>query len=260
MEFLTKIAPAAWVKRLLLWQMFDAGLIPYFTKGRIQARYRAMHALYGIDEFDWSMSSEERHKLIESNFDKETAAKIIAAGEYGDLDDDLDVKWDENEEPRAVGFGFILYSDKLNWDTGEVSSKVYEARGDIEDHLFWDRDEHLVYENMADYWDAHLQGLSFDKSVIEMMLPTAESAFVSNGSSISSNRSFRGRPTKWDWEGAITQIVSLAQHPDGLPTGHGAQAKIEESIADWFITETGESPSKSQIRQRASQIMKMVQN
>ena len=56
----------------------------------------------------------------------------------------------------------------------------------------------------------------------------------------------------------MAYIASQAQKPDGLPTGNGAQAKIETMMADWFEREVGKSPAISQIRQRASTIMKML--
>ena len=74
----------------------------------------------------------------------------------------------------------------------------------------------------------------------------------------STKKARRGRPSKWDWEGALAHVVSIAQRPDGLPTGDGAQSKIETLIADWFVSETGNSPATSQIRQRARTIMQLV--
>lgn len=68
-----------------------------------------------------------------------------------------------------------------------------------------------------------------------------------------------GRPAKWHWEGALAHVVAMAQTPVGLPTGHGAQAKIEAIIAEWFTAETGNSPSISQIRTRAALVRVMIE-
>jgi hypothetical protein len=68
-----------------------------------------------------------------------------------------------------------------------------------------------------------------------------------------------GRPPKWEWEGALAFIVSQAQSPDGLPTGPGAQARIEEMMAGWFLAETGDAPAPSQIRQRAATIIQSLE-
>lgn len=64
-----------------------------------------------------------------------------------------------------------------------------------------------------------------------------------------------GRPPTHDWEGAIVHITTLANTPDGLPEGQGAQAKIERLMRDWFIHETGDAPSDSEIRKRARRVM-----
>jgi hypothetical protein len=65
-----------------------------------------------------------------------------------------------------------------------------------------------------------------------------------------------GRMAKWDWEGAIGCVVAVANTPDGLPEGHGAQAAIERIIADYFGV-TG--PAESQIRLRAARIMETLE-
>ena len=62
----------------------------------------------------------------------------------------------------------------------------------------------------------------------------------------------RGRPRKWDWEGALAHVAAvLSCDPDGLPEGRGAQAKIERVISGWFIDETGDTPSEGEVRNRA---------
>ncbi|WP_397603993.1 hypothetical protein [Sphingorhabdus sp.] len=57
----------------------------------------------------------------------------------------------------------------------------------------------------------------------------------------------------------MAYVVSQAQTPDGLPTGAGAQARIEEMISGWFLLESGDSPAPSQVRQRAALIMKTLE-
>ncbi len=71
-------------------------------------------------------------------------------------------------------------------------------------------------------------------------------------------RSNGGRPRKYDWEGALIHIAALANHPDGLPTGSGAQAEIARRIADWFEGSGGETPADSEIRRRAARIMQAL--
>lgn len=74
-------------------------------------------------------------------------------------------------------------------------------------------------------------------------------------SSFTNSKNQGGRPPTHDWEGAIVHITMLANTPDGLPEGKGAQAKVERFMRDWFIQETGDAPSDSEIRKRASRVM-----
>jgi len=67
-----------------------------------------------------------------------------------------------------------------------------------------------------------------------------------------------GIEAKWDWEGAIAHVAAVANRPDGLPEGPGAQAKIEEIIMNWFIDSTGDAPTASEVRRRASKVMSEV--
>ena len=53
-------------------------------------------------------------------------------------------------------------------------------------------------------------------------------------------------------------LLTIAQTPDGLPVGQGAQAAIERVVAEWFTATTGNSPSTSQIRSHAAKIMRTL--
>lgn len=69
----------------------------------------------------------------------------------------------------------------------------------------------------------------------------------------------QGRPTKWDWEGALCAIIAEANGLDGLPTGHGAQAEIGRRIAQWFRQTSDGEPSASQIGERAARVMAAIE-
>lgn len=69
-----------------------------------------------------------------------------------------------------------------------------------------------------------------------------------------------GRPEKWDWEGALIHVIAEANTVNGLPTDRGAQAQIEKMISEWFMWKTGNSPADSEIRKRASAVMKAISN
>lgn len=69
-----------------------------------------------------------------------------------------------------------------------------------------------------------------------------------------------GRPSEWKWEDVLIHLIAKANLPDGLPTERGGQAHIEKIIADWFMQKTGNSPAPSEIRKRASAVMKAITN
>ena len=87
-----------------------------------------------------------------------------------------------------------------------------------------------------------------------MLLPNSNAVLLSQALKTDVVRQ-RGRPTKWDWEGAMAHVVGLAQRPDGLPVGHGAQSTIEKAMSEWFVRQFADQPAQSQIRQRAQMIM-----
>lgn len=71
-------------------------------------------------------------------------------------------------------------------------------------------------------------------------------------------REVRGRPRKWDWEGAWAALVAEAHTPDGLPEGEGAQARIARIMANWFQQKYGEEPADSEIRKRAAAVLEAI--
>jgi hypothetical protein len=57
----------------------------------------------------------------------------------------------------------------------------------------------------------------------------------------------RGRPPRWDWETILSEIVILANTPDGLPE---KQADLEKWVASRCLTLFGEEPASSTIRRK----------
>lgn len=70
----------------------------------------------------------------------------------------------------------------------------------------------------------------------------------------------RGAKRKWDWEGAICAIVARANTPDGLPSGHGAQAEIGRALSEWFRENQDGEPAASEIGARAAKIIQAASN
>lgn len=67
-------------------------------------------------------------------------------------------------------------------------------------------------------------------------------------------------PRKWNWEPALIDLIVLANHDDlddvlklDQPSG---QSELEKWLSQWFITHFDKSPSVSEIRKRASAIMR----
>ena len=126
--------------------------------------------------------------------------------------------------------------------------------------MFFPDSEFLGTELEEPEFEAVIEGLSFEFSRIEMLLPSIElGQTIGFTTAQHDRRKPVGRPPKWDWEGAMAYVISQAQHPDGLPTGPGAQARIEALISDWFLQQAQEAPSPSQVRQRASKIMQLLE-
>jgi hypothetical protein len=166
--------------------------------------------------------------------------------------EDTATEWTSEDEPEAVGAGFFVYASLIDWDAGALKTELMESEN-LEDHLFWDADPHLDSNFENPIYSVSLQGLCFERGVIEMLQPSADLAADRRESVELHAR--RGRPRVWDWEGATMHLLMRAQHPDGLPTGPGAQAHIERLISDWFAETTGNTPSASQVRQHAGRIM-----
>ncbi len=79
-------------------------------------------------------------------------------------------------------------------------------------------------------------------------------------SSFSGSKNKGGRPPEKDGEGALIHLIAHANLPDGLQTERGSQAQIEKIISEWFIQTTGNSPADSEIRKRASAVIKAISN
>jgi hypothetical protein len=174
-----------------------------------------------------------------------------------DYIEDDPIEWNEESEPHAVGGGFFVYAEDVDWEAGQLSIDIAELNlGDLE-HLFWDADEHLASMFPQPWFQGTLTGMCYPWGVIEMLQPSVEIQFGTGSSQVPLGARV-GRPRTWNWEGALTHLLGLAQHPDGLPTGAGAQARIEELIAEWFVETTGNSPAPSQIRNWAQKVMRAL--
>lgn len=203
-------------------------------------------------------SGEKMDAAIRNHYSEELAEKLVGKSHHDRVDDDP-AQWDESEGPIQVDPGFFLYASEIDWDSGRIRCEWISPDGSLGDAIFPSEGLFASEFERPDY-EAELYGLSFSADQIELLLPNLrlKPNITLGGERHEVKRSI-GRPKKWDWEGALAFIVSQAQTPDGLPTGDGAQARIEEAIRNWFIDQKGDSPASSQIRQRASSIIKALE-
>lgn len=67
----------------------------------------------------------------------------------------------------------------------------------------------------------------------------------------------RGRPPKWDWEWLMTEVIVLANTPDGLPD---KQADLETWAAEQFLNKYNSEPSASHIRKKVGPIYRRMRS
>lgn len=127
----------------------------------------------------------------------------------------------------------------------------------------------------AEWWESKYAEEHFSAWNIEVHCPAAETSLPDSGTSSTVGNDdcepakpsvptighSRGRPPKYDWEGALAHVTAVANTPDGLETGPGAQAAIERLITDYFArtSNNGTAPCESEIRKRASLVMKAIE-
>jgi hypothetical protein len=203
-------------------------------------------------------SGPKMDDAIRAHYSPELAAKLVGKDHHADIMDEP-YSWDESEEPTLVEAGFFLFCTEIDWQSGVITCDWLEHLGGSFFEAIFRNEEMFGTEFEDPHYTAVIEGLSFKFSDVELLLPTLELRQSSAFSHDARERRSIGRPTKWDWEGAMAHIVAEANTPDGLPTGQGAQARIEELISAWFLTETGNCPASSQVRQRAAAIMRMLE-
>lgn len=258
LTFLCQAAPRPWVQRMLLWMLFDDQLTGYFTTGRIQPHTTVMEFIADLVPKVGAMSGPAMDDAIRETYSAEMATKLIGKGLHDRVNDEPQI-WDGSEGPVAIDPGYFVFATEIDWDAGTLWAEWIPDAGDRWEALFAN-DELLGSEFEKAEFEVHFGGLSFEFSKVEMLLPNAaiSGAALLVGDRTSSKKSI-GRPPKWDWEGALAFMISQAQTPDGLPTGAGAQARIEEMIAEWFVTANGDAPAPSQIRERAASIIRSIE-
>lgn len=257
-DFLSKAAPRPWVCRMLCWMVIDGQLDAYFEKAHVQASGSAFQYLLKHREEAGEESGPKMDEIIRREYDSDLAEKIVGKTIHDKILDDP-IEWEAEDGPQALDAGFILFASEIDWEAGSVKCDWLPDDRDVKD-MWFSGGEFLYSEFVHPEYTAKLEGMAFELNRIEMLLPNSELRdFTGSTKQAATSQSFIGRPRKWDWEGALAHIIAEAQTPDGLPTGHGAQAKVEAMIAEWFEAEAGNSPAVSQIRLRASKVMALIE-
>lgn len=237
---------------------FDEELTVYAESMTVRPYLCVQHVIMPLSEEAGEVIGPKMDALIRQKFKPEIAEKIV--GKYpSDLVFDDPTIGAAADGPHVLDIGFFLFATAIDWDEGTLRADWYGGnRGFARGALFGPDILGTRFEDAS--FEADLTGLSFEVSKIEMLLPNFElRASMALFAEVAERPNSPGRPRKWGWDDAMAYIISVAQSPDGLPTGQGAQTRIEEMMAEWFIEQTGNSPSTSQIRGRAATIVRMIE-
>lgn len=248
-DFLSKSAPRPWLRRMLLWMIFSSEIMAFFEEGRSVETVFAVSMLWGVVTPE--MNDKEREAAIRGQYDEELANRLVSAAPKDEIQRVV-FEWEKGSGPRHVSAGYFVHADEINWDEGRLRAE-FESSDIFDEALFWEDDELLSGEYEKPVYNVTLRGLCFNREAIEMLQPSFQIPSAFSGQPTTAAR--LGRPRIWDWDAALTYLMSIAQTPDGLPTGTGSQAQIERLLADWFMAETGDTPAESQIRKHATKIM-----
>ncbi|APZ98706.1 hypothetical protein BWQ93_09525 [Sphingopyxis sp. QXT-31] len=257
-DFLSQCAPHAWVKRMLHAMFLTDELQPYFLSGRVKSEVSVGEILLALPDKMLEPPSAKRDAAVREKFSPEIADAIKDKNWT-----DTFVEYDTEIEP-VEGFvfaelGFIHYGT-IDWNKGDLICDYIPERGERPDHLFHGIEDMLGTEYERNTSTAEFRGMFLPIDKIELLLPTHR-LIPSDQRALGPSPERRpiGRPPKWDWEGAMAAVGASAKER-GLLTGEpGTQAKIEAAMSEWFIEQTGDAPTISQIRGRASRLVEMVE-
>lgn len=253
LDFLSASAPRPWLKRMILWMIFQAELDVYVRHGRIVPRVSLLN--FYLQKFGELPDEQDREEMVRSKFEPEFADRILLMT-YMDYVEDSPTEWSDDEEAHQIGSGYFLASvSTLGWYSSSLKGEVSAQESEVE-HLFWDAGDHFGSNFRETNYYFSFEGLCLPREKIEMLQPGVE--LVTEKRESIEARVRPGRPRVWDWDGALLHLLNVAQRPDGLPVGPGAQAHVERLISEWFVDTTSNTPSPSQVRQHAARVMRAI--
>lgn len=239
-------APRAWCKRLLSWEVFSADLRLYAAAGEIVRLEDAASVLENA-----GLGPEPTPAEL-ANLGEEQDAHVLRAARAAYRFDKVEVSkhpWD-GLDFGPLPFGLLPLAD-VDWELGTLTVEINESSVPFD---WLSSPEELFEPGERETLVGTFSELSFELSAMEMLAPGANSPQPTSKQITTPSKRI-GRPAKWDWEGALTHVTALANLPDGLPEGSGAQAQVARLINDWFVANTGDAPAESEVRKRASMIM-----
>ncbi len=255
--FLSQSAPPVWVHRALLWMLVQKELDAYADSVTVRAYSSVFSFTQQLYQTAGEFSGAKMDAAILAHYPPEMAEKLLGKHHHDNVYDDPHTV-EGSENIGAIDPGFFVFSSKVDWNASALEVDWLDEQV-LGLEIFFSSQDFVGTEFENPIYDVKFSGIKFEARRIELLLPSASLRAESKSQAESFASRSLGRPTKWDWDGAMAFVVAQAQTPDGLPTGHGAQAKIEAMVADWFETETGDSPAISQIRKRASRVIEMIE-
>jgi len=252
LDMLSAHAPRAWCKRVLNWEVFNTDLRLYASKGQV-IRLRLAGDILKDAGVSADLRDADRAQLEQE--DDEYRIPILKALEAEHPYDKVETireDW-QGREDDVLPFGLIPTST-IDWEAGTLNAELLH---DLVPNEWLAASEETFEVGEFETLIISLSGLRFELNAIEMLAPGATAPPVEAKQSTSASKR-GGRPIKWNWEGALAHIASLANKPDGLPTDAGAQAQIARLITSWFMTEAGEAPADSEVRKRAATILEAL--
>lgn len=247
-----------WCKWALKGALFSGHLMGYTQSGKVGSFAYAASLRNGenSDTRLW----RDRYAPVPSEIERDYD---ITLPEYSNMEWDERVpvyewEWNCSEDPNSMAPGYFLWGD-TDWLKSSLRLSNFQIENGWKD-LF--SNDH-IFEDSPDlrlHYDIELDGLCFELEQIASFAPNInfDSLAGQSDTTIGGVGGSAGRPRKWDWTGAMIQITALANTPDGLPSGQGAQAKIERLMADWFVSTTGNQPATSQLRTHAQKVISIL--
>ena len=256
LDMLSAHAPRAWAKRVLSSEVYQGNVSLFFGTGEITERQYALEIIRtcceGKDEGDLSK--------VRRQYGDEVGDAVARAAPLEKVAVRTD-RW--TEEARQLPIQVVVFADDADWESGTVTATFdWEMSEAIEGY------EELLMEGRLSELQIDLHEMCFLLSEIEMLAPGDNTklalAFdLFKGSVAAPARTAGpGRRREYDWEGALLYLLGEAEKNGiaPLPDARGAQADIQNLLADWFSANGGKVPADSQLQSFAGKALRAIRS